>query len=172
MERTRAHEGAGDEHRPTRCLHARIVRIVASLTSHATDRDDAVQEIWLALLARPPLERGRFDAWIRVVGRRALGRMGASERGRRRRERDVDAPLHYGSTLDVIAEADARENARRRIEALGEPYRTTLALHYVHGATIDEIARAERASPATVRSRLKRGLEHLRERARPDALDA
>lgn len=171
MDRLNRANACPPDEQSLRNTHAHIARIVASLTLHASNRDDLVQEVWLALLSHPPRRQEQLGSWVRVVARRTLARMRLRDRDRARRERRVATAEALRSTIDALVCADVREHARRQVAGLHEPYRTVITLHYLGGASIREVARAAHASPATVRSQLARGISHLRERLSVDRAD-
>ena len=93
----------------------------------------------------------------------------ASERGRadarrRGREWDVARPEAEPSTAD-LHERIARERALvDLVMALDEPYHRTILLRYFEGLAPPAIAEREGVPVATVKTRLRRALEQLRER--------
>ncbi|MEZ5965689.1 MAG: sigma-70 family RNA polymerase sigma factor [Planctomycetota bacterium] len=141
-----------------------FVRRLARSLVYDADVDDVVQQAWLravetrrgtALPARPflaRLVRGVSSNWRRAEGRR--------------RRREAEGPVAEPSP--AVADAFARESVRQEVvaelAALAEPYRSTLVLRYFEDLTPIEIARRQGVPDATVRARLKRGLDALRRR--------
>ena len=128
----------------------------------AQTADDLVQESWLRTLRSPPASRGgaRLGSWLRVVGQRLVAELRRSNRNRSTRERAAAR-----SERVEAAASDRDDSALARLVAeLAEPYREVVRLRFFEGFELDEIAERLSRSPATVRSQLARGLEHLRAR--------
>ena len=125
--------------------------------------DDVVQQAWLAALQRRPLHAGAARAWLATVIRRLAGRS-IREEGRRFRREQATARPDVVPSAEEIAE---RENLRRRVLeavlALEEPYRSTVLARFYESLTPSQVARGLGVPEATVRTRLRRALERLRE---------
>jgi RNA polymerase sigma-70 factor (ECF subfamily) len=65
-----------------------------------------------------------------------------------------------------VVSAEEREEVRRAVEALPEPYRETVSMRFFGGLSPADIAAATGRPEATVRTHLHRGLERLRIRIR------
>lgn len=144
-----------------RALARRLVRDDATA-------DDVEQQVWATAFERPPREGGSARAWLGTVARniarnlrRAAGRRDAHESAARRPEGD-DA----GDPGRLVAEAEAQQELVRAVLALDEPYRTTVLLRHFRGLDVAAIADAQGVPAETVRTRLRRAHERLR-----DALD-
>jgi RNA polymerase sigma-70 factor (ECF subfamily) len=140
--------------------------LAAALVRDPAVADDLVQETWVAAMEHPP-ESGRpLRPWLAAVLRN-FRRGEFREAGRReRRERAAARPER--SSLPSAEELTSRlETARLLagfVAALEEPYRSTVLLRFFEGMSSVEIARREGTPEGTVRWRLKRGLDTLRER--------
>jgi RNA polymerase sigma-70 factor (ECF subfamily) len=126
--------------------------------------DDVAQESLVAVLRGLPTYRaeGRFEAWVDRIAarttfaalkkRRALRVVGTDE--------PPDAPDEGGDPEEYLQ--------RRRLVAvldeLPEKQRSAIVLHFVMGMSVPEIAVELDAPEETVRSRLRLGMAHLRER--------
>ncbi len=135
------------------------------------DRDvaqDLVAETFLAALegiGRYRLRGAPFRGWLYRL---------ASTRVSRWARRRALAGKREGLDLDARETRDPVENegvlaerARVALLDLPETYQTALALHYVEGLSVDEIARALACRPGTVKARLSRGRERLRRKLEP-----
>jgi RNA polymerase sigma factor (sigma-70 family) len=126
--------------------------------------DDLVQETWLAAMRRPPDPSRPVRPWLAGVVRK-LARMRARGEGRRaRRQQEVARRDELPSTAELIEGVDTQRRLAQVVLELDEPYRTTLLLRYFHDLSAAEIARRQELPSGTVRWRLKRGLEEMRER--------
>jgi len=139
-----------------------FARLARGLVQDAATADDLVAETWLAALEAPAVRAPR--AWLATVLRRRHGERSRSEQRRRRRERAAAAEEALPSTESLVERAELQREVAAALVALEEPYRTTVLLHYIEELNSTEIARRQGVPAGTVRSRLKRGLERLRER--------
>lgn len=136
----------------------------ALLGKHAADADDVAQDSWLDAL------RGRSDArssrpWLGAIVRRRAAARGRSDSRRTRRERAAARPEE--SSADAPSEVVERFETQRIVAAavseLPEPYRTTILQHYYEGVRLVDIARESGSPSATIRWRLRKGHELLRD---------
>jgi len=134
------------------------------LLADENDVDDVEQETWAAALRSGPDEPRALRAWLGVVASRfALQRLRRRTR-RARLEESVAGPERVErSPADVLAEADAHGHVVAAVLALEEPYRTTVLLRYFEGLAIADVARKMDVPLETVRTRLRRAHERLRE---------
>lgn len=142
-------------------------RVAAHLCRDTHAAEDAVQGSFLtALEARASWDANRpLLPWLlghlanRVrEQRRAATRVLDAARLARPGERDP---------ADVAADREVEGTFQSALARLDEPYRSTLERHLVHGLAAPEIA-AELGVPAgTVRMRLHRGLDQLRQKLPP-----
>lgn len=137
-----------------------LLRAALTRTATPTDAEDAVQDVFLRVLAKRPCFRDRDHekAWLI---RSTLNR--ASDIRRRRRD---DAPL------DELTEAAAPETdygpLLSAVRSLPEAYSAVIHLYYYEGYSIKEIARLLALPVPTVGTRLARGRERLREMLKED----
>ncbi len=152
--------------------HASWVRDLArTLVNDPARADDAVQQTWVAALERPlPLVRNP-RAWLAAVLRNAVRQSARSERRRTQRESLGATPEPPLSADEIVQRAETLERVVQAVLALSEPYRSTLLFHYFDGLDSEEIARRQRCSSSTVRNRVKRALERLRQRFDADGDD-
>ncbi|MCP3919572.1 MAG: sigma-70 family RNA polymerase sigma factor [bacterium] len=148
--------------------HSRwLGRLAASLTSDAATAEDLVQETWIAALERPPRSRVGVRTWLaRVLHNLAADR----RRGEKRRGRREDAHAEQRAdraipaTDELVERLETQRVLTDELQRLQEPYRTTLLLVCCEGLAPSEVARSQGVPAGTVRWRLKRGLELVRER--------
>ncbi|MEW6745190.1 MAG: sigma-70 family RNA polymerase sigma factor, partial [Planctomycetota bacterium] len=139
-----------------------IRRFSRSLVSDASSADDIAQETWLTALKNSPPSDRPLKRWLVRVARN-FARQRAREEGRRiRREEEVARPAAEPSPPDVVEKVEAQRLVVDAVLALGEPYRTTVLLHYFEDLSSAEISRRENVPEGTVRWRLKRGLDEVR----------
>ena len=114
----------------------------------------------ICLRRKRGLQRRRAEC-LRLLGRNVIGvcRLRAYGRQRQRRRESPWEEL-------PDRPAEERDEARALWEAVGQlppPQRTVIHLHYAEGYATGEIAAILRVPAATVRTRLYRGREKLRE---------
>ncbi len=148
--------------------HRAWVRTVArSLVADENDADDVEQQTWAFALARPPRHGDSMRGWLGAVARNVAGKMG---RGRARRERreaqhaSERATSTTPATADLVAEAELQQRIGRAVLELDEPYRETVLLRYFEGLAPRDVAERLGVPVETVRTRLRRAHERLRER--------
>ncbi len=141
-----------------------VGHLARSLVRDQALAEDLEQETWLAALTRPPRWRASPRGWLSRVLRNRAARAGRSGVRRGRREAAAARPEAQRATDEVVA---AAEQHRRLVDALAElpePGRTAVLLRYYEGLPPREIARRTGAPVETVRARVRRGVEALRER--------
>lgn len=140
----------------------KLRRLARALVGEAW-AEDVAQEACLRALQRPPLHAGALGGWLVSVARHAALRRRAREAARLEVERRAARP----EALDERSEREERElelqsELLRAVQALAQPYRTALYMRYWQGLSPRRIARELGIPEATVKTRLRRGLAHLR----------
>ena len=145
--------------------HRAWVRDLARKLVHDENRaDDLEQQAWLAAMERPPARMDSPRGWLATVLRRAAGKERRSDFRRDVRERVVARSESLPAESDLAAHAESLERMVRAVLDLEEPYRSGILLRYFEGLGPGEISRRTRTPVETVRSRLRRALERLRDR--------
>jgi RNA polymerase sigma-70 factor (ECF subfamily) len=137
--------------------------------AHATE--DLLSELFLAAYRGLGGYRDRgvpFRFWLYRIATRLANRW---VRRNRRRFAPVDAAHDVAdpaACATVAAEArDESERARALLLELAPRFQAVLALHYLEGLPIDDVAAVLDVRPGTVKSRLSRARDALRERMQP-----
>lgn len=131
----------------------RLLGFVYVLTGNLAEAQDAVQEAYIRAWQRWSTVSGYDDpeAWLRVVASRiAVSRwrtLRSRARAYLRHGVEETSPAPSTDTVDVVA-------ALRR---LPEEQRTAIALYYLLGMPVAEVARETSAPVGTVKARLSRG---------------
>jgi RNA polymerase sigma factor (sigma-70 family) len=148
--------------------HAASIRALAvRLVRDEQLAEDVTQETFVVALRQGvPLGAG-VGPWLRGVGRNLARRVVRTESRRRVREEHAAAPAAVPAPDELAARTEARHLVVAELLRLEEPFRQTLLLRFFEGLAPAEIAAREGVPAATVRGRLKRGLDRLR--ARMDA---
>jgi RNA polymerase sigma-70 factor (ECF subfamily) len=140
---------------------ASLYRYAVMLLADASAAEDAVQQVFMALL-RP--SAARIDDAAHYL-RRAVRNECYSMLRRRRSRGDLDgeAPLLEAVAQPTGAAPDERLALERALRALPAEQREVVHLHVFEGMTFQEIADAAGASINTVAGRYRYALVRLRE---------
>ncbi|HZN41230.1 MAG TPA: sigma-70 family RNA polymerase sigma factor [Planctomycetota bacterium] len=129
------------------------------------DADDAVQETWARVLGSPPRHQERIGGWLAAILRNVAFRLRRSESRRVRHEERAAARAKLAAEdhAERIARADLAHRLIAAVDALDAPYRDVIWQRFFEGRAPRDIAAVSGVPPATVKSRLQRGLATLRE---------
>ena len=151
--------------------HGRLLRYLGALTRDGDRAQDAAQEAFVKLfeVAGRYEERGHF---LPFLYRLATNLLRTEERTRRRRELLLKAFSSNGHRRSLSPQAEClRGELARQLDAaiasLPLRFRSPLVLRDVEGWTYSEIARALGCGEGTVKSRIHRGREQLRQVLEP-----
>jgi len=144
-----------------------LLRLARALVSGRDDADDLVQDAYVAALRHPPDADRPARPWFAQVVRNLVRMRRRGEA--RRRERDgawqgerQDDERAAPTPDQLLDRALAHRALAEQVVLLAEPFRRTVLLRFVEGLETARIAELEGIAPATVRWRLKEGLERLR----------
>jgi len=154
-------------------FHYRLFRYLLMLTGNRQEAEDLFQETWMRVLEKGHQykPRWKFEVWLFTIARHL-----AIDFQRRRQPQSIDAllqPLGTSQTLELedTTSPSAFEQAFQGEEAasvaaalahLPPSYREVLTLRFHEDMQLEEIARVVDSPLSTVKSRLYRGLEALR----------
>ena len=142
-----------------------MTALARSLVGDISAAEDVVQETWIALLDKPPRDPRASPSWLARVLRNLANRLHRGERNRRRRESLVARKEHVPAAAENLLErAELQRQVVDEVIRLDEPYRSTVLLRFFEQLPFTEIARRQDVPVSTVKSRLKKSLETLRER--------
>ena len=145
--------------------HALFLRRLArKLVRDEASADDVAQETWRAALARPPREAVTWRAWLTTAARNVARQMARGGARRSTNEQAAAARERLPSTDEVAARLEAERRLIDAVAALPDDDRALILLRHFDGLPPRAIARRMQAPVETVKTRLKRALERLRER--------
>lgn len=145
--------------------HTAWLRALARhLVSDAHAADDVVQMTFVVALERTERPREGLHAWLAGVARNVARQLGRSEARRRRRERCGARLESLPSAGEMTALVETQRMLSAAVLGLAEPYRTAVFMRYFEELTPSQIAERLDVPASTVRVRLKRALETLRQR--------
>ncbi len=147
--------------------HDRWLKSLLQTLVRPDEVEDLAQETWVAALVDPPRARRPWRAWLATVARRKAHRRRREVERRVRREQRAAAPEALPGADELVEQVEFRQRLTAIVLALDEPFRSTLLQRFYERRRPQEIARACGVPPATVRSRLHRGVAQVR-----SALDA
>ncbi len=151
----------------------RLYRYLCRMVSDPAAAEDLFQQTWLRVAEQIHRydERRNFDAWLfRVAHNLAIDSL------RRYRPESLDEPLPSGesrverlpadapSALDLVVEREWSGRIAGAIGQLPAIYREVLALRFEEEMKLEEISESLSAPLSTVKTRLRRALEALRQR--------
>jgi RNA polymerase sigma-70 factor, ECF subfamily len=148
--------------------HRQLLNFIYRLTGDEKSVEDIGQEVFLSVyrsLQRFDVSRGTpFSAWLFIIARnRCISQI------RERRGRisipiddipDIAAPIQ--SPEKGLIDADRQQALLHSLDQLPEPYKSTI-IRSLRGDSIERIAREEGVSSGTVKSRLFRAREKIKQ---------
>jgi RNA polymerase sigma-70 factor (ECF subfamily) len=142
--------------------HPRLLRHARRLTGDSEAARDAVQDAWVSI-ARGLVrlhDPARFGPWaLRITGRRCADWI-ARRRRSRPRSGSLDEVPRAAAVEDSSSGAEAR--AREALRRLEPDRRSLMAMFYIEGLTVGEIATVLDIPVGTVKSRLAAARDRLR----------
>jgi len=149
----------------TLLAHAGWMRALAyGLLRDPGAADDVVQDATLAALLHAPAGDAELAPWLSRVVRNFVARRRRGEARRSEHEGRAAPRRPEPSPAETVERLDLQRTLVDAVLAIEEPLRTTLVLRYFEGKSSAEIARLQGIPAGTVRWRLQRGLQALRER--------
>ena len=137
----------------------RCFRVAAVILGNREDAEDAVDDAALRAWQHFASLRNhdRFDAWFsRIVVNVCRDRL------RERRGRPATLAFDPPSPFDPIDESVERAALHGALARLTPDHRAVVALHYLEGLTVDQIADRLGLRAGTVKSRIHYGVRELR----------
>lgn len=145
--------------------HAEWIRRLAHvLVRDPGAAEDLAQETWVHALKSPPKHQGPLKPWLATILRNLVRERARGNERRIRREQSAETPLPVEPVEDLAQRAEAQRLLVEFVLELPQHYRDVVLLNYFEGLSSVEIAERLGVPDVTVRSRLKRGLDQLRER--------
>jgi RNA polymerase sigma-70 factor (ECF subfamily) len=150
----------------------RLYRFLTRLVQDPAAAEDLFQQTWLRVMQKIGSydARARFDTWLFSVAHNL-----AIDHLRRQRSRSLDEPDESGmipsdrlpstgaDPLEELLESERAAILGEAIHELPAIYREVLSLRFEEGMKLEEIAEVAAVPLSTVKSRLHRALESVRE---------
>ncbi|MBK7645192.1 MAG: sigma-70 family RNA polymerase sigma factor [Planctomycetes bacterium] len=140
-----------------------VRRLARSLVRDRARADDLEQQAWLAALEHPPRADFPLQRWFAAVLRNRVREEQRADARRTRRE-ELAAADESARCIDTLEALELSRALALAVAELEEPFRGTLFRRYYEDLEPRRIAELDGLPLKTVKSRLARGLEKLRER--------
>jgi RNA polymerase sigma-70 factor (ECF subfamily) len=155
----------------------RLFRYLVYITGDRTRAEDFFQETWIRVLERGHQYDGksRFEGWLFAIARHLV-----IDWQRQRKVQSLDALTDPGqehplqiedegarSALQAVLQTEQGSQVHGAMEKIAPVYREVLLLRFQEELQIEEIAAVLGTPLSTVKSRLYRGLEALRNTLQP-----
>jgi len=145
---------------------AMVLDVCRRVLHNPHDVEDAFQATFLVLARRAGSVRNRdaLGGWLHRVALRVALRAKSEAAHRREVEQSVVAAANFVITARDIERADFRSVLHEELDRIPASYRAALVACYLEGLTHEEAAKRLGWPVGTVRSRLARGRDQLRDR--------
>jgi len=144
----------------------RLYRYFLRLVRDSASADDLFQQTWLHVVRQ--LHRydpaRSFDTWLFAIAHNAAMDLLRRRPGESLDDREFELPARTPDALDTVLAAERSAMLAAAMAALPAPYRETLTLRFEEGLKLEEIAEVTGAPLSTIKSRVQRGLEAMRQR--------
>lgn len=152
-----------------------IYHLCLKLTRNKAEAEDLMQEVWLKVVRYESsiAEVDHAKAWLTTI---CMNTFRDRYRKNVRRSKHIAnqpegldislldlIPTDDAGTAELLEKQDVSVMIRHKISELDTIYRTTIVYFYVHQYSLVEIAEAMKVSIGTVKSRLHRGKQRLKD---------
>lgn len=146
--------------------HHRLYRYLYRLVRDPAAAEDLYQQTWLNVVRRIGSydRRSSFDSWLFAIAHNSAMDFLRRKTGESLEDREYALS---SSAPDGLASAMANQRSEilyQQVAGLPAAYRETITLRFEEGMKLEEIAEVTRTPLSTVKSRVQRGLEFLRQR--------
>ncbi len=145
--------------------HSAFVRNLATrLTVSQGEAADVEQDMWLAAMKRPPGKKHTsLRAWFSLVAKNLVARKKRDETRSTRYAKEKKSGFSTQSAADNVVRQELIKNVIDCVVKLPEIYKSVVLLRYYEGLSVREVGDQIGASHATVRHRLDRAMEMLKQ---------
>ncbi len=154
------------------CYQHRLYRFLLRLVRDPAAAEDLFQQTWLRVMEKIGKydAHSRFDTWLFTVAHNL-----AIDHLRRQRGSSLDAPDETGAAraawlvsggpdpLEKLLDSERAAILAAAIHELPAIHRVVVSLRFEEGMRLEQIAEVAAVPLSTVKSRLRRALENLRE---------
>lgn len=154
--------------------HYRLFRYLLSLTGNREAAEDLFQETWIRVLERGHQYNGKwkFGTWLFTIARNlfvdSLRRKNPAAGSALEELDEGSAVINLASSdvpspFDLQTQREESDRVARAMERLSTAYREVLVLRFQEDLDLNEIAAVVAVPLSTVKARLYRGMDALRE---------
>ncbi len=144
-----------------------IARYLYRRTGDVHAAEDLVADVFLSAMKLLPRYRYRgvpFRYWLYRIATNAANRWARRRRRHAHQSLSSDPVAPDGAGDPVVINGVSTDQAQRVLLSLAPKHQAVLTLHYLEGLRIEEIAAVLGCRLGTVKSRLSRGRQALRDR--------
>lgn len=141
-----------------------VQRLARALVRRADLADDVAQDVFVAALQQRGDDPRHLRGWLATLTKRIAQRVRGSERRRASHEANAAPPVADERERHTSERLQLQRRLCDAVEALPEPYRTTVTMRFFDDLTPRAIALRLAVPSEVVRQRLHRGVAMLRER--------
>jgi RNA polymerase sigma-70 factor, ECF subfamily len=143
---------------------ARLLRTATAMLGRSEDAEDAVQEVFMALVRsrRRLAEIDDLTAYLFTALRHAAGRYAVRRQKAAKRVDWLEVASKSENHVDALASGECREGLRRALEQLPPEQREVVSYRLAGELTFAQIAQLLEVSTQTAVSRYRYALEKLR----------
>lgn len=148
-----------------RLHHAVIARYIHRRVGDAHLTEDLVADVFVIAMQSIKRYRQRgvpFRAWLYRVASNRVNRWARRERRKQMQSTNGEVGQLENQDAEQLDQELARERARRALLRLPPKYQAVLALHYLEGMPVSDVATTLGCRVGTVKSRLSRGRDQMR----------
>ena len=128
------------------------------------DAEEVVSDVFLAAWEQADaLKSGHVKQWLGAVARnKAKNRLRLMGHNLPLEEDVLEIPDEF-TPVSKAEKAEERRQVRKAVNSLGEPDREIFLRHYFFGQTVSEIGTGMRLNESTIKTKLRRGRQKLKE---------
>jgi RNA polymerase sigma-70 factor (ECF subfamily) len=144
----------------------RLYRYLRRLAREPAAADDLFQQTWLNVARQIGRydSRRSFDTWLFSIAHNAAMDLLRRKASESLEEWGYDLAAAEPDALSAAMASERTAILAAEMAGLSAPYREVLTLRFEEGMKLEEIAEVTRAPLSTVKSRMQRALEILREK--------
>ena len=144
----------------------RLYRYLRRLVREPAAADDLFQQTWLNVVRQIGRydSRRSFDTWLFAIAHNAAMDLLRRRAGESLEESGCHLATAEPDALSVAMASERTAVLASEMAGLSAPYREVLTLRFEEGMKLEEIAEVTHSPLSTVKSRVQRALESLREK--------
>ncbi|SPF54642.1 RNA polymerase, sigma-24 subunit, ECF subfamily [Candidatus Sulfopaludibacter sp. SbA4] len=143
----------------------RLYRYLIRLVREPAAADDLFQQTWLNVVRQIGRYDARrsFDTWLFAIAHNAAMDLLRRQSGESLEEHEYELPAGTADSFSAVMAAERAAILAAEMAQLPALYREALTLRFEEGMKLEEIAEVTHAPLSTVKSRVQRALECLRQ---------